>query len=289
MSLSSVIIDCEYFLWLSAVTIFCYYIVIISCDYLVWLSPVIIFCDYLMWLIIYCDYLLWLYPVIISCDWISTVTNLSIIETNVPFHFIGVWGTHWTLVYTPACTLQKRSVFLLKKFVRFAWESCETDWTTTNYFWQTNLKYPCDRYLKKYAFPWSTCRIYKLACGSVTYFCDKYVTDTSNLTYLFTDLPYFFVKIQLVFKVYQCSIWLCPVLFRAWFRSNRRASQSRTCDRAVRLASRTRERSHPDSSQSFALHPMLCTLCSAELCTPHSVLRLIVRWCEELRWRGHSD
>jgi len=44
---------------------------------------------------------------------------------------------------------------------------------------------------KKYAFHLTICLMHRLAGGFV---CYKYVTDMSNLTYLFTDLLYFFSK-----------------------------------------------------------------------------------------------
>jgi len=44
----------------------------------------------------------------------------------------------------------------------------------------------CDTVIKKIVCPRTTCFIDRVQGGSVRY---KYVTDISNLTYLFTDLP----------------------------------------------------------------------------------------------------
>jgi len=96
--------------------------------------------------------------------------------------------------------IRDRHLLGIVSLVSFASKRCETEaklpWTFSN----SSLKCLKDRYLgysvlhfynKKNAFHWTTYLMHRLADG---FLCYKYVTDMSNLSYLFADLPYFLRK-----------------------------------------------------------------------------------------------
>jgi len=90
--------------------------------------------------------------------------------------------------------------FLRKKSVQFAWEKCETELqqnlsvSSVSNVRETDIYSVCYISTKKTHFiesPAHPCFMHRLAGGFV---CNRYVTDVSNPTHLYTDLLGFFLK-----------------------------------------------------------------------------------------------
>jgi len=112
----------------------------------------------------------------------------------------------YTCVYM--CTQGKLSVFVRKKFVKFAWERCETELQRTfsvssvsNAEKQISTLYVT--FLPKKEFHWSNCLMHRLVGVS-------FVTDMSQTGHICLQTFYIFpVKIRIVFTVYTLHMRTC--------------------------------------------------------------------------------